>query len=96
VQEVFCLWISFKNLISQQEIFRIRAMITRGEDLKTLRKNRFRLSQVQFGKIMGVTPFTVSNWETERAEIPHYVGLMTQCMADDPRLQRKIEEMVGL
>jgi DNA-binding transcriptional regulator YiaG len=66
-----------------------------GRELRDVRK-KMRLNQKQFGDIVGVHWTTVSDWERDTADVPHYAALLATVMVDDPMLRDKIEKMVGI
>ncbi len=48
--------------------------------LKELRENFFQLTQVDFGKILGVSRRTIQYWESRNTKIPHWVPIVLKSL----------------
>ncbi len=65
-----------------------------GDELRGIR-SRLRMSQTDFGKVVGAHWTRVSAWE--RADkVPHHAALLARLMDGDPVICDRIETMVGL
>lgn len=66
-----------------------------GEELRRIRK-KLRLNQGDWGKLMGVTRSTVSDWEIDRAKVPKLVERVALFLDDAPQdIYRLMPELKG-
>jgi len=65
-----------------------------GGELRAIR-DRLRMSQTDFGKVVGAHWTRVSAWE-RTDKVPHHAALLACLMVSDPVVCDRIEKMVGL